>query len=397
MDDLLGLAMLLQVEPPERTDWQRWQRALAKQARKRMHFYRSLSPVQGKELALAMRSLIERGENTDYLAEVIFTNLVNVVPGSLDGLHHMFLEWDIFWGCQGIYREADAAIRDHLITLLEADDIAEHHPSRCSPIEVRKNLLAALAWIGDERVQEHFLKWKKTPPSWNTSRKVSRFFRQPLDSYTHYAGWELADGGQKRMLYFPQCYELLPLEEVSGEDVPGPISVIGLHSEQCMWCGRQLLTLFDFNLRDSHFAFLHLKGDRLRIPLCASCSIFEAEPPFFDVDIYGASHWSPLNEIHDAFEAHESLSFVPGQLVLGARRYTPFETNDLYFEPGLSQIGGHPGWIYEPDYPLCPGCQQTMMFVGQFVPMDTLADSEGIIYAFLCIDCAKTTTRYQCT
>jgi hypothetical protein len=393
MTDLLGKATHLQARTPEVPDWQQWQRARADRARERVNFYRSLSPAQGKELALAALHLVEDGENTDYLAEQILTKLANIVPGSLHGLHPLFLERDIHWGDKGLYREADLATRDYIIALLESDDIVEMLQSHRGDIELRQDLLASLAWIGDEHVQRQFLKWRETPPPWS----VSRAFEKPLDAYTHYAGWELTENGKKRELYFQQCYELIPVEEAPAEDIPGPISVIGSHEERCAWCGRQLLTLFDFNLSDFRFDFFRLRGKRLRIALCASCSIFDTEPPFFDVDMYGASHWSEWNDTRDAFEEDESISLSPSQLVLAQRRRTPFETNASYSQSGLSQIGGHPEWVHFPQYPRCLSCQQTMMFVGQFEPMDILADAEGMIYAFLCAECGGTTTRFQCT
>ena len=100
--------------------------------------------------------------------------------------------------------------------------------------------------------------------------------------------------------------------------------------------------------------------------------------------MHGASHWSEHNGEHDPHQAEENIPLSPGQLVLGQRRRTPFETGASYWQRGLSQIGGHPAWVQYPEYPCCPGCQQTMMFVGQLEPIDILADTEGMIYAFLC-------------
>src|ERR1700716_2207856 len=145
MTDLLGQATHLQTRTPEVPDWQQWQRARADRARERVNFYRSLSPTQGKELALAALHLVEHGENTDYLAEEILTKLANFVPGSLQGLHSLFLKRDIHWGDNGLYREADAVTRDEIIALLELDDIVEALQSHRSDTELRQDLLAALA------------------------------------------------------------------------------------------------------------------------------------------------------------------------------------------------------------------------------------------------------------
>lgn len=371
-----------------------WHQACAHHAREQVDFYRSLSPAQGKELALAALHLFEQGKNTrDYLVEEILTKLANSVPGSLQGLHAQLLDRNIHWGDQGLYREADAATRDRIISLLEADNIPEILQSDLPDVALRQYLLPALAWIGDEYVQKQFLKWRETPLPWS----ISPYFRQPLDAYAHYAGWELTGDGKRRDLYFWQCYELIPIERAPAEDIPGPVTVIASHEEVCDWCGRQLLTLFDFDVTDPRFDFLPVRGDRLRIAMCSSCCIFSDAHAFFDVDMHGASHWSSYNGEHNPHQAEENIPLSPGRLVLGRRRRTPFETSASYWQQGISQIGGHPEWVHSPEYPCCPGCQQTMMFVGQLEPLDILADTEGIIYAFLCAECGKTTTRFQYT
>ena len=75
---------------------EKWHQACARHAHEQMEFYRSLSPVQGKELALAALHLFENGENTrDYLVEHILTKVANIVPGSLQGLHAQLLDRNI--------------------------------------------------------------------------------------------------------------------------------------------------------------------------------------------------------------------------------------------------------------------------------------------------------------
>ena len=83
----------------------------------------------------------------------------------------------------------------------------------------------------------------------------------------------------------------------------------------------------------------------------------------------------------------------PQQLVLGKTRKTP------YMNEG-SHIGGYPTWVQYPQYPRCPICQLTMHFVGQLEPAADVgapASIEGIVYAFVCTACGKTTTAYQQT
>lgn len=395
MTSLLERARFLLTDPPfSGMSPEEWWQTCAHRAREQIDFYRSLSPSQGRELALAALHLFENGENTrDYLVEHILSKLTNIVPEALQGLHALFLERDIHWGDGELYRGADAATRDRMIAALESDNIVEMLQSHRREIPLRQDLLPALAWIGDEHVQRRFLQWRETPPHWS----ISPYFRQPLDAYAHYAGWELTGDGKRRELYSQQCYELIPIEQTQASAIPGPVAVISSHEERCDWCGRQLLTLFDFNVTEPRFDFLRLRGDRLRIAMCSSCCIFSDAHAFFDVDMHGASHWSACNGEHDPHQAEENILLSPGQLVLGQRRRTPFEAGASYWQRGLSQIGGHPEWVQYPEYPCCPGCQQTMMFVGQLEPIDILADTEGMIYAFLCAECGKTTTRFQYT
>ena len=85
------------------------------------------------------------------------------------------------------------------------------------------------------------------------------------------------------------------------------------------------------------------------------------------------------------------------QLAFGSLRRTPYETVGTYQCAGISQMGGHPEWVQDADYPHCPTCQRTMTFLGQVETLDIDEDAEGIYYAFLCAQCGKATTGYQQT
>ena len=65
--------------------------------------------------------------------------------------------------------------------------------------------------------------------------------------------------------------------------------------------------------------------------------------------------------------------------------------------PGVrfSQVGGHPTWIQDADYPRCPKCDRAMPFVAQISNDDLDEDSEGIYYMFVCRDCGVAATNYQ--
>jgi hypothetical protein len=217
----------------------------------------------------------------------------------------------------------------------------------------------------------------------------------------HLAGWELTQDGKRRNLCFPQCYELIPREErTDGRDVD-PVRVMLSREDRCGSCGRHLFTLFEYNLHDPRLAFLNLRGEQLRVAMCPTDTSL-GERVFTEVDTFGKSAWSnengeqvePLDDLND----WEDTPPLPSdQLVLGNARRTPFETQAAYWQKRLSQIGGYPEWVQYPDYPQCPNCQQTMVFIGQLELADIAENVEGMIYAFLCAECGVAATGYQQT
>jgi hypothetical protein len=62
----------------------------------------------------------------------------------------------------------------------------------------------------------------------------------------------------------------------------------------------------------------------------------------------------------------------------------------------LHRVGGEPTWIQNADYPVCPGCTQTMSAAGQIAVAD-LWNFEGICYLLWCDSCAISAVVYQQT
>lgn len=73
-----------------------------------------------------------------------------------------------------------------------------------------------------------------------------------------------------------------------------------------------------------------------------------------------------------------------------------YENSYWMLEAPASQIGGHPAWIQDAEYPVCPCCSTTMKFIAQ-MDMEQAEDSEGIYYAFLCEGCLQVAVNYQQT
>jgi len=341
-----------------------------------MH-YRTLTAQEGHTVALAALELFDiyRGrEDYEYLPHHILTNLANVVPGALEGLYSQLLERDLAWDSDAMFREADSSTRDSLISLIEEG--VEH-------LYKRADLLCALAWIGDETVQKTFYRWRTSPPPGSL----------PPETYAREAGWELTEDGKRCNLYYPENYDLIAMPTSPPAPVAHTAQVNGTHVDVCHWCGRQLLVLFDINLSDPKIAFLRAEGSRIPVALCVNCSLQDANV-YIDIARDGTFQWSMANgekppRLRINGEEDINLDVLSRlQFVLGEKRPLPYESQG-------SHLGGCPEWIQGNDYPRCPICQQTMMFIGQLEPHVEYV--EGIIYAFLCPLCEKATTVYQQT
>jgi hypothetical protein len=339
--------------------------------------YRVLSDDEGHQLALYAIERLAINGKAALAAEDILLRLACFVPGSLQGIHQHLVKLEMFYPGE-LYRGADAAARDQLIELVEQDHKNRNH------------LLIALAWIGDETVQQRFAEWQQSPPEWSSSLHV------PPSDYTLEAGWFLTKARQRQNVYSNECYELIESPSGAASNEDEPVQVITPHPGKCGWCGRQLVCLFDFNLSDSRLNFLGLSGLRLRIAMCERCTCFA--PIFTEFDTQGNLRWSSENQPL-SFNGNEDDGWTlpQQQLVLGNPRRTPFEAHPFVLEEGASQIGGYPSWLQDAEYPKCPKCSQPMLFVGQVQTSDLGEPAEGVTYAFLCSDCGIAASNYQQT
>ncbi|BFH17646.1 hypothetical protein WJ0W_001943 [Paenibacillus melissococcoides] len=84
-------------------------------------------------------------------------------------------------------------------------------------------------------------------------------------------------------------------------------------------------------------------------------------------------------------------------LHLSASKRSAFHAASWTLEAASSQLGGHPAWVQDADYPACPSCSATMKFLGQIDWEDIEEYGEGIYDAFICPDCRIAATNYQQT
>jgi hypothetical protein len=203
-------------------------------------------------------------------------------------------------------------------------------------------LLSALAWVGDERAVELFAGWRAQPPSWASDLHI------PPHQYAREAGWELSPDGRRRNLYHEICYPL-----IRGDAATTATSVTALTETN----------LLEIDGTSDALAFL---GCRQQIVVPIGDTNLVGDLPRRSLVRAGATR-SPW---------HAAMDSLPTQ---------------------YSQIGGHPTWVQDSEYPTCGTCAKTMPFIGQISCEDIEPNREGIFYAFLCPDCATTASTYQQT
>lgn len=333
--------------------------------------YRSLEPDEARGLARLALDAFEPGEFG--ITQEILLGLACLRPCSLGEFHEAMVDRRIFYPGV-IYHGASPDVAARIVEMLPGDDT--------------NHMLVALAWIGDEVVRDAFRAWRAVPPEW-----VARLHIPP-HRYAEQAGWEMTPQGESRDLFVRGCH---PLVEPGTEQVDAGIArVVDDHDEACGWCGRRMATLLDLDLGSPKLAFLGLRGRRLRIATCDVCTCYGTVLTRIDPD--GDSSWHGSNRRPDYLpEKVEDWGRLPGGcLVYGERPRHWLEAAD-WLVPGVrfSQVGGHPTWIQDAEYPRCPECERPMPFVAQVSNEDCQEHAEGIYYMFACPECGVAATTYQ--
>ncbi|MDE7478076.1 MAG: hypothetical protein K2M91_09025 [Lachnospiraceae bacterium] len=149
-----------------------------------------------------------------------------------------------------LYQDAPSEIRDKMIALLEQGDLEKRKVSQ---------YLTALAMIGDDTVAEYFQKWEKSPKPWRELLHAG-----PL-SYAIDSGWYI-ENGQKKTLFFEECYALKQSENAAPEDN----LFEGTCNEKCPSCGSSYVNILVIDGRDERLSFLGING-KIKIKYCESC------------------------------------------------------------------------------------------------------------------------------
>jgi len=355
---------------------------------------RALSLGQAQQVATLLWVQQDTGSYAPDRLAFLLAHLDATVPGALAPVHEELVTRARFYPCW-LYLGASSETRAHLQHLLTDPAHAEE----------RNLLLQCLAWIGDERVQATFRSMSSQPPvGGRAGAGVTMVTLSPEDA-AEQAGWQLGAVDGRRNLYRPVSYALVPVAEPELTPSTHPVAVSTPLEGDCGWCGRWLVALLDVDLRDPRCtAVVGVEGTRLRIAYCRWCSSYATL--YTDVDMHGGAVWSAANEDKPAIleqigpgDEEDLPEAAPQRLALGTPRRTAFETlgGFLLSMPGLSQFGGHPEWIQDCAYPVCPKCQAKMVCVAQVSWEDIDEFAEGITYAFLCAPCGTAATTYQQT
>ncbi|MHA7583204.1 DUF1963 domain-containing protein [Paenibacillus vandeheii] len=343
--------------------------------------YLSMSTKQQALMIDYAMQLIRAGD--DDTGKDILVYLVCYHDISLSAQIPELLEREIYYPVI-LYKSASAEVRDQLLQQVNTDD------------ENRNNLLLMLAYIGDEVVVDQFKQWRQSPPRW-----ADQLHAAP-ERYTTEAGWELTNEGQRRDLFITPNYSLYKVKENESADdtsIGAPISMLLTRADNCEWCGSPLTTLIDLDVRHPALKDVAWNSERLQVQTCVICSCYGVV--YMEMDSAGEPCWSAHNEMPvgaDDLDPDDYAQLVPDagrQFRIATSPRQAFHASEWAMEPSLSQIGGHPGWVQDAEYPNCPCCTLSMRAVGQLDWSEVEEYGDGMYYMFICEPCQMTGVSYQ--
>ncbi|HHC4844299.1 TPA: YwqG family protein [Escherichia albertii] len=329
--------------------------------------YQQLSPDQAQQMADYATERFVSGEYQH--AQEICLCLAAFTQANLDAYLREWISYNDLdsYSCLPFHR-APADVRDALLNQVEID------------ADNRNFILQCLAWIGDDIVIEHFSQWRKNPPPWRSSLYIAP------EEYAHVAGWELTAEGQRRNLYLSQCFHLEKKSTGSSE----VFLVAGERGDTCPNCALPLTNLFDIEPKA-----IGLNGNaRFRVVTCECCTAYNTIFGYTDSqgNAYLSAQNVPPSWLPDDVSDWRRL---PINNMRAGNPRSPLFAADPFLSVSFSQIGGHPTWIQDAEYPHCPECSRTMMFLAQLDYADIEQYGEGMLYAFICLECRTTATSYQ--
>jgi hypothetical protein len=340
--------------------------------------YGSLTHAQGKELmAFAEQSL--RSGNTR-VAEEIATHLAAFTAYSLDDMLETWLKLGRFWPAIAFRGAGEGICRDLLSHLRPTRSLW----SRFKMKEVNADhALQAAAWIGTDLVIEAYQRFDAEPPAW------ARGLHIRPSQYAQTAGWELCRG-ERRELTVKRCVSIVP---ASQTETCADIKLFERRNDTCVRCGSHIVNLLTISRKSAPGLAIGLTSDKLEVTTCPVCTCFGTM--FGQLDAGGNGRvvrYSGTQRVVRDDWASSPWSEVPIELVERPAIYAA----DMSLPTTHTKIGGLPSWVQDSDYPTCPMCSETMIFIAQ-IDQGDFSGHEGVYYAFFCRDCRTTATTYQQT
>lgn len=346
----------------------------------REQIYAALSGEDAERMKAYAISLLDDDDeekSVDILLSLLCYNnlcLTDCVPVLLE--HQLYYPGILF-------KDASAEVRNQLLEQVEQDR------------ENRNHLLLALAWIGDGQVVQRFHRWRQQPPRWAEELYVSP------EGYSLEAGWELTEDGVRRDLFYKAGFAIELAAERLDSDLAGhePARFLGTSPQVCPWCGGGITRLMELRRDHPSISGLSLEEDWLKVDTCLSCDCYGVV--YMEIGAQGEPCWSKYNQVSQGLpetqpvEDNDDYSAIASRLYLADQLRNGYYAVEWTLEPAASQVGGHPTWIQDAEYPACPCCSGTMSFIGQLDWSQLEPYGEGIQYMFMCAKDKITATLYQ--
>ncbi|WP_442603086.1 DUF1963 domain-containing protein [Paenibacillus sp. KN14-4R] len=342
--------------------------------------YISLSEMNADKMQNYAVSLLRAGDE-DTSIDILLSLICYRNKPLTDCIHELIRNGLYYPGI--LFKEAPMEIREQLLKQVEQDS------------DNRNHLLLALSWIGDDQVVRRFHQWRENKPQWTQELHVAP------ELYAYEAGWELTEEGERRNLFYKSNYAIEKVKESksSGNGVDKSTSFLTKSQQVCPWCCGRLTNLLELEVGHHSIQHLSLDGERFKVQTCVICGCYS--PIYMELDFRTEPQWSAYNQKPDYLpninldENGDEYLSVGEYLRIATEPRNTYHAVQWTLEPMVSQIGGHPTWIQDAEYPTCPCCSQSMHFIGQLDWSEVEEYGEGIYYMFLCPKGKITATLFQ--
>lgn len=325
----------------------------------------ALDAQEFEELEGALIKIFNSGDpHQSEMAVEIMADILAYTPYSLDRLILAAIETQGYLPAP-LFRRAGDAVKQKLFAYMKEDDNLARR---------------GLAWIGDEETV-----------NWFAERKIKRQRKSQNESiedlYPQDAGWELTPDNEKRLLFSLKCHEMTPLHwnqlsaEFKQEGSP----------ELCKLCNSRVVRVKEVKTTYFEELFsLSLPIPTVDFPFCELCSGL-AEPMRSIVSANGtADLCKPTLKSKDIPDWFSDERGEGGYISLdiGPPR-DPFFVADYCRRENFSQMGGHPTWVQDSEYPSCQSCGRTMLFLMQIDGEQLYCIYPFTYYYFICDLCPE--------